>query len=169
MAAQAAARRVARKGSPEMGALLGDFLSDWQIWLIIALILGVVELLTLSFFLIWPALGALLVSILTMIFPAMGLAGQLIAFSLFSIVTIMPGRRWLQWLREDKPKSGLNERSVRLIGQSGIIVSGEKGRFRVKIGDSEWAARSDADFTPGDKVLIKSVDGAILHVAHAKR
>ena len=76
-------------------------ISPWW-WVAIALALAIVEVLTFSFFLIWPALAALAVAVLMWIMPDMSGSAQLLWFAIMAVVFTVAGRQ-LVFLR--KPTS----------------------------------------------------------------
>lgn len=140
-------------------------LSPALMWLLIALVLGGIEILTLSFFLLWPALAALLVSVLLWIFPDLAIGWQLVIFAVTSVVLLVPGRRWAKNSTLVRNEQIVNDRATQMIGQFGRVVSGTDGVYRVKLGDSEWSARSKAqDLKADTQVRVISVDGITLSV-----
>ncbi len=140
-------------------------LSPALLWLLVALVLGGIELLTLSFFLLWPALAALIVSVLVWIFPDIGFAWQLVVFAVLSVLLLIPGRRWVKSAGRSKSDDIVNNRGKQMIGRFGNVVSGADGVYRVKLGDTEWSARSkNRGLKDGTQVRVISVDGITLVV-----
>ncbi|MEM1152308.1 MAG: hypothetical protein AAGI03_17475 [Pseudomonadota bacterium] len=98
-----------------------DGASPWW-WVALALALGTVEVLTFSFFLIWPGLAALAVAIALWIFPDMSGSAQMLSFALLSAILTLGGR---QWVLSKKPRSdnpGLNNRASALIGRRATLI-----------------------------------------------
>ncbi len=145
----------------------GFGLSPALIWFLIALVLGGVELLTLTFFLLWPALAALIVALLTWIMPDMAIGWQIVAFAAFSVLLLIPGRKWVKNSSLVKNESIVNDRSASMVGRLGYIVSGKDGLYRVKVGDSEWGGRGDDALKVDDQIRVKSVDGIVLVIEAA--
>lgn len=134
-------------------------------WLALAVVLIIAEMATLTFFLLWPAIAALVVAILAWVMPNLGLNLELLIFALISVALLFPGRNWAKKWRSQSPSQKLNSRSKRLIGDV-VEVSSVSGKtYRVKHGDTEWAARSDHDFKKGDHALIVETDGNTLLIA----
>jgi membrane protein implicated in regulation of membrane protease activity len=77
------------------------------------------------------------------------------------------GRPIVQRWRQEGAASGLNERSTTLIGTRGEITVFKDGAGSVKVNDTVWRAVSDEPLTPGEVVVIDSVDGATLKVKRA--
>ncbi len=138
------------------------------IWFLVALVLGGVEILTLSFFLLWPALAALIVSLIAWIFPGMAWGWQIAIFGVVSVALLIPGRRWAKKFMQKKSQNLVNERGEQLVGKLATIVSGDEGIYRSKLGDSEWSTRSrDKELKEGDLVRVTGVDGITLEVEKA--
>ena len=141
-----------------------DHLEFWH-WLILALILAGVEMLTPGFFAIWLGGAALITGLIVLVFSSLSWEGQLIVFALLAVVSVVAwykfGRRMLIATDDDT----LNRRGESLVGRTGELVEPiVNGRGRVKIDDSVWSAESDEDAPEGAKVLVTGVRGAVLSV-----
>lgn len=141
-----------------------DFLtgiSPWW-WVAGALALGIIEVLTFSFFLIWPALAAFAVAVLMWLFPDMSGTWQILLFSALSVLFTVAGR---QIVMNNKPESdapGLNERSAQLIGRTATVIDGFAGGGvgNVEIDGVRWRAR----MTPGAE---RPTAGQVLDIVDA--
>ncbi|MFK7944032.1 MAG: NfeD family protein [Paracoccaceae bacterium] len=148
-----------------------DGASPWW-WIALAFGLGVIELATFSFFLIWPGLAALTLGLLLWIAPGMAGTTQLILFAVLSILFTLGGR-WLVLSR--KPTSdlpGLNNRAAQLVGRNAVVVDGFKagGTGNVEVDGIRWRARMAEDGAqpaPGTLLTIASTDGMTLLLATA--
>ena len=148
-----------------------DGISPWW-WVAIAFVLGTIEILTFSFFLIWPALAALVVAVLLWMFPEMSGAVQLLWFSILSVVLTLGGR---QWVLSGKPTSetpGLNNRATALIGRNAVLIDALAGGAlgNVEVDGIRWRARLDsaeAAADAGQSLRIVSADGMVLILAPA--
>lgn len=139
-------------------------LSTSLFWFLIALVLGGIEILTLSFFLIWLAIAALITAVVTYFLPDLGLAAQLVIFAIFSVALLIPGRRWVNRSNFAQNKQVVNDRAESMIDRLGEVVSGKEGMYRVKIGDTEWGGRGDRDLKVGDMIRVVGVDGIMLRI-----
>jgi hypothetical protein len=141
---------------------------EWWHWLVVALLLVGVEMVTAgSFFVIFFAVGALVVGGLALV----GLGGpqwaQWLLFSFFSVVSLMVFRdpllrRMRASLPSPTPVDALtSETAVALTA----IPPGEMGR--VELRGSPWSARNVGTFAlaPGTRCRVVSVDGLQLSVA----
>ena len=59
----------------------------WQMWLIVALIFGIIEIATVNFYTIWLAIAAVITAILSVF--GLGIPGQILAFSLISLLLVL--------------------------------------------------------------------------------
>jgi inner membrane protein len=146
-----------------MEALAGiDFHDHWW-WLILAVILGIGEIIIPGVFLIWVAIAAAVTGGLAMVI-GIGMASQIVLFAVLCLVATWAGRRWYTDNPVDSQDPMLNDRVARLIGETVIVVEAiTAGQGRVKVGDSVWTARGpDAD--TGAWVRIIGADGTTLKV-----
>lgn len=133
-------------------------------WLLLAVALSVAELAVPGVFLIFVAIAAGITGLLSLLFPALTLSAELVAFGAWSVVTVLIGRRWYVDYPVDSDDPLLNERGARLIGQSVPVVEAiVGGNGRVRVGDSDWIARGP-DLPTGTRVRIVGVSGAALSV-----
>ena len=146
-----------------------QMMSLWH-WLVLALALLVLELLTGgTTFALWPAAAALLVGLLN-IFPFMGWQADWSIFAITTLLLIWVGQVYVRPRMKGGDKVHLNQRADRMIGQTAeVTVSFTNGRGRVVVDDTRWGAISldDSDLTKGSKVIIEKVDGATVTVRPA--
>jgi membrane protein implicated in regulation of membrane protease activity len=133
-------------------------------WLIAAVVLAGIELLIPGVFLVFLALAAALTGAIALIFPELGIAGQLIGFAAWSVVTVLIGRRWYRDYPVETSDPMLNDRAARLVGEVVTVVEPiSGGAGRVRVGDGEWPAEG-ADAPAGARVRIVSARGTALKV-----
>jgi len=143
-----------------------DQLEFWH-WLILALVLAGVEMLTPGFFAIWLGGAALITGLLVLIVPGMSWEGQLVLFAVLAVVSVLGWYRFGRRMRIATEDATLNRRGDSLIGRSGDLVEPiVNGRGRVKIDDSVWRAEGN-DAPLGTRVTVTGVQGAILKVDRA--
>ena len=141
---------------------IGGLEPHW-IWLIVALALGIAELMVPGVFLIWLAAAAALTGLAALVLDV-PIAFQFALFALLSIGSVYLGRRWYTNNPVESSDPLLNERGARLIGKSVLVVEPiDEHRGRVRIGDSEWSARG-GPAGEGDQVRIVGIDGNCLRV-----
>ncbi|MEG3164136.1 NfeD family protein [Sphingomonas sp. PB2P19] len=133
-------------------------------WLIAALLLGIAELAVPGVFLVFLAIAAAVTGVAVFALPALPVAAQLGSFAVWSVVTVLIGKRWYR----DYPVAGdplLNDRAARLVGQPAVVVVPiEGGVGRVRIGDGDWPA-SGPDAPAGTAMRIVAVRDGVAEVA----
>lgn len=141
-------------------------ISPWW-WVAFAFALGAVEVLTFSFFLLWPGFAALAVAILLWMFPGMSGTGQLLWFALLSIAFTAAGRYVVMTRKPGSDRPNLNQRSAALIGRNAVVVDGfaAGGLGNVTVDGVVWRGRlseGDARPAPGDLLDVVDADGMTL-------
>lgn len=136
-------------------------------WLLIAAVLGILEILVPGIFLVWMALAAGITGLVVAIAPGIPLAGQLGIFAFLAFAAVYSGRSVYARNPVESDDPRLNERAARLIGQIVTVESAiENGKGRVNVGDGVWNARGP-DLPSGARVLITAADGTCLTVEPA--
>lgn len=145
-----------------------DGISPWW-WIAFGVVLGVVEMVSFSFFLIWPGLAAVIVGLSLVVFPDMSGSVQLGLFAVVSIVLTVLGRMYVARFRGESESTGLNERSARMVGRQAIAIGAfAGGEGVVTVGDTRWSARLEPgrpDVPEGAPLRVTDVDGMVLVVA----
>ncbi|WP_320130168.1 NfeD family protein [uncultured Sphaerochaeta sp.] len=130
----------------------------WQIWVVVALVLFVLELFTPGFYLMSVGLGCLLSALgaaldLTTVF-------QILLLAFGSLASILLLRPLLLSYRGDGKKSGVEA----LVGREAIVIEpihNVANEGRIKVGGENWKARTldGTDLETGKVVIIKSISG----------
>lgn len=142
------------------------------IFLIIGVILITLELLAFQFSIFWVmffGLGALLTSVIAVIFPSLSLAALVAIFIVSSLVIgALIFRPLLRWQRKPSEIAGHDA-----IGQTVTVietVSDVSGK--VLWSGSRWNARLDPSYTTlidaGDTAIISDAKGIHLHIKPSK-
>ncbi|MBR2041198.1 MAG: NfeD family protein [Oscillospiraceae bacterium] len=134
------------------------------VWLIIAVILGVIEAVTVSLISVWFAVGAL-----AAIIPAyfgVPIWGQILVFLAVSAVAFAFTKRFFKDVVKVK-KQPTNSDS--LIGTDGIVtaeINNLEGKGKVYISGLTWSARAfdGKDIPEGSVVKVERIEGATLIV-----
>ena len=130
-------------------------------WLIVALIFGIIEIATVNFYTIWLAIAAVITAILSVF--GLGIPGQILAFSLISLLLVLLSEaivRKVIFGGRQEIKTNIDA----LKGQEGIVtfkIDNRKGEGIVKIRGTDWSARSDDDesIPEGTIVIIQRIEG----------
>ncbi|KGF01872.1 NfeD family protein [Actinomyces sp. S4-C9] len=128
-------------------------------WLVIALGLGVVEVLTVDFIFINLAFAAVAAGLIS--YAGFDLVVQLVAFSVVAVLLLLLVRPWAKsFMERHTPNIQTNVRA--LVGQTATVlepVDQHDGRIRL---DGEiWSARTNVGEIPvGTSVIVTEIDGA---------
>ena len=133
-------------------------------WLVLAIILGVFEAVTVQLVAVWFALGSLAAIVPSLMGGSVWM--QFVIFVLFSFLALAATRPFVQKMRE-KP---VHTNADSLIGQVGIVMSEcidpSKGMGRVSISGQDWAACTEdgSIILKDEHVLVKGIVGVKLIV-----
>ncbi|MCL6517831.1 NfeD family protein [Alicyclobacillus sp.] len=137
----------------------------WWIWLVVAFAIGIVEVATFTFVLLWIAIGAFITAVLS---PLIGSVwGQLLLFAIVSTVLLVATRplvrRWRQ--RRTYP-----ERRETMIHKRGVVVEeAQPGAFAtVRVQGELWSARSDHPLRRGQAIVVRDATATVLTVEPAE-
>ena len=141
-----------------------DGVGTSTIWLILALVLGVAELIVPGVFLVFLAIAAAITGVALLALPDLPIAAQLASFAVWSAVTVVVGRRWYRDYPVATSDPMLNDRAARLVGEIVIVDQPiRSGRGRVKVADGVWPARGP-DAATGEAMRVVDVEGGVLRV-----
>ncbi len=138
-----------------------DQLVFWH-WLVLAVVLGIIEILTFTTFFLWIAIAALVTGVLKFMLPGMSPEIQILLFAIGSVMFTILGRMYFikRPIKSDSPL--LNKRNEQYIGRTFTLTEPVvNGLGSVKVDDSTWRIRG-ADLAVGETVKITGVDGVIL-------
>jgi membrane protein implicated in regulation of membrane protease activity len=140
-----------------------DHLEFWH-WLILALVLAGIEMLTPGFFAIWLGGAALITGLIVLVISSMSWEGQLILFAILAAVSVLAWYKIGRRVMIATDDATLNRRGDSLVGRTGDLIEPiVNGRGRVKIDDSTWRAEGH-DAPLGTRMVVTGVQGAILKV-----
>ena len=138
----------------------------WWEWLIIAAVLGAVEMASVTFVLLWIAIAAAVTAVLTPFVHPWWMQGLIFAIlSLVLFIATRPlVRRWRQ--SSGHYESHLETRANR----SGVVVSGgAPGTFAtIRVEGELWSATCEQPLTAGDHVIVRHAEGTVLRVELAE-
>ncbi|MEZ9454411.1 NfeD family protein [Vibrio splendidus] len=142
--------------------------NHWH-WLAFGLALLALELVGTAGYFLWIGISAMLVGALLGALP-IGWQMQWLSFASFSLITT-----WLWWRRQlsnDKQSDAgreLNQREKQLVGQTTRVDTDiQKGKCRIRLGDTTWSAVSAQDLEAGKEVIVTAVDGIVLTITPTK-
>ncbi|BBH22019.1 hypothetical protein Back11_33640 [Paenibacillus baekrokdamisoli] len=131
----------------------------WAIWLIIAGILLVAEMLTLTFYLLWLGIGALVAAIVAWIIPEFFIL-HIFVGCITALILTFATKPLTSRIRMSK---GFKDPIDELVGKEGVVVEeidfGKHGI--VKVGNETWSASSQV-FLPKDETIIVVARGTTI-------
>lgn len=148
-----------------------DFLTDlyasqpFWLWLALGALLLAIEAAASTEWLLWPAVSAGVVAVVTALGLPLGLIGELGLFAALTVASTLLSRRLVQRVNPaDQPD--INDRELRLVGQRARVVEPfVDGRGRVFVSGAEWSAVIEGAGPPvGDSVIVESAVGPSLKV-----
>jgi membrane protein implicated in regulation of membrane protease activity len=142
-------------------------MDDWVLWLIAAVVFGVGEIATLSFFLAPFAVGAIVAALVA----AAG-GGMIVSWAVFLVVSVivLAGLRPLARSHRRQPPQ-LRTGTAALVGRTGMVlerIANDEGVGCVRIDGEVWTARSYDDddvIEAGKRVQVIEIRGATALVA----
>lgn len=135
-----------------------EMIEHWHIWLIIAFLILIIELMSGTYFLLALAGGAALTSMATWwVIPSITV--QLFIFAIASVIT------YLLLLSFRKKKEAANtDGTTHMLGQQVQVVDNINPLGRVKYKGVLWQAKSEDKLKKGSFAEIIAVDGSTLTV-----
>jgi len=132
-------------------------------WIVIGLIMSVVEVFVPSFFMIWLGASAVVIGILSWIFP-LSFTIELLLWAVLSLGCLILWFKFISPRMKDVTKSGMAREA--LIGQIGTVLdynpSSTRGMLRFPaplLGEDEWRFISEEKLSSGDKVVVTDTSG----------
>jgi len=144
---------------------MGDsfFSETHYIWLTLAVLLGLAELVVPGVFLIWLAAAAAVTGVAAL-FIDLTLTGQLTLFGVSSVASVLLGRRWYLTHKVKNEDPMLNDRAARLVGKTvTVVIPITETGGRVKVGDGEWPATGPS-MKKGSLAKVAAVNGGVLQL-----
>ncbi|BBE31354.1 protease [Tepiditoga spiralis] len=139
-------------------------MEQWGMWIILAIIFAVAELLTPSFFFLWFAIGSS-ISAITSIFVE-SITINIILFLITSFLLWISTRKIVKKLYKSGDKRNLYQEELNGKKGSVILVNKDEEYILVKVEGEEWKAHCDEinKMKIGDKVEVIKRESNILKV-----
>lgn len=148
-----------------LDAILASFSEPvfWH-WFTAAVVFFILELILPTTFMMWTGLGAFFTGIVVFLNPELEWSMQLIVFAVFSVVSIVLGRKWLKRrpIQTDEPL--LNRRAEQYLGR--VVTLAEpltNGVGHVSIDDTRWRIEGP-ELKAGDRIRVTAMNGSSLIV-----
>ena len=147
-----------------MGENLIDWLGDnaWTLWLSLAFLLAVAEVLSLDLVLIMLAVGALAGAGVAAVAPGLWWLQVVVALAVaFGMLALL--RPTLMARVRSMP--GYRSSAAKMVGSTGVVVAEvTRNGGEIKVDGQSWSARpysAESVIAPGAEVEVYEVDGAI--------
>lgn len=137
-----------------------------QIWILIAAVCFIGELITAGFFILWFGVGASVAAVLS--YLGFSETTQFVAFILVSLILLALSRPFAKKITQGLPTKKAT--SDRLIGEKGIVIEdiSPKNGGVVRISGDTWRAISDQKIKEGNTILVEKIEGVKLVVKPVK-
>lgn len=134
-------------------------------WLILGVLLLVLEVVTGTTYILWPAVAALIVGIIVFILP-LAWEMQFLLFFVLSGILLVVGHKFVRPKMQGGEPSDLNDRARTMVGMRVKAVADfETGLGRVQVGDTQWRASIfEGNPAAGAELRVMSVKGTTLQV-----
>ena len=133
---------------------------DILIWVFIAVIFTIFELVTGTFILIWFAVGSVVAAVLN--YLGFDIYVQFIAFAIVSLMLILSTRRFADRITPEPTKKTTAER---IIGKHGkVIRKRDDNNYIVNVNGEEWSATGENNLDVDDDVEIIGIESIKLIV-----
>lgn len=132
-------------------------------WMIVGVVLLILELVTGTTYILWPAVAALAVGSFAFVLP-IGWEMQFLLFFILSAVLLVFGHSYVRPRVKGGEPSDLNDRARAMVGMRVKAINDfETGQGRVQVGDTQWRAKLDTgNAKAGDELRVVKVDGTTL-------
>ena len=131
---------------------------DVMIWIFIAVIFIILELITNTFFLVWFGVGSLAAAALN--YMGFDIYVQFAVFVIMSAVLILSTRRFADKIT---PDSGKKTTAERLIGKTAKVVRRiDENTYVVNVAGEEWSAHTNDEVNVDDAVKVVGINSIML-------
>jgi membrane protein implicated in regulation of membrane protease activity len=139
-------------------------MSPMALWLILALVAGIVEVLVPALVFLFVAVAALLAAVT--VWLGFTVTAQVVFFAVSSLLLLLLVRPVFASRRLGA--KGVPSRTEALVGKLGHVteaIDPVRGTGRVNVAGEDWAARSASPVPVGGEVRVDGSDGIVLLVA----
>ncbi|PKO49872.1 MAG: NfeD family protein [Betaproteobacteria bacterium HGW-Betaproteobacteria-20] len=143
-------------------------LESMWVWGVIGLVLLALEMVTVTFYVMWFGVAAIILAVLTWLMPGMSVAVQLFLFAILSIGSLFV---WRTYYKKTSSDSRVGQAQGEEIGRVGIIIepvsATQNGRIQFTqgvMGSREWAAVANEAIEAGTQAEVIAVEGNSLRV-----
>ncbi|MFJ8528964.1 NfeD family protein [Bacillus sp. NPDC094106] len=137
-------------------------MNGWVVWFIIAGILFIAEMLSITFYMLWLGIGAVVGGLIALFAPE-ALFLQVVVGAIVSLTLTFFTKRISKNFREAK---GFTDTVDKLAGKKGIIMQAitSEGNGIVKVDGDIWTAISNVPISAGERVIVIKRSSTVLYV-----
>ena len=132
----------------------------WKIWLVLSGIFVIIEIVNLSFFIFWFALGALITMVVSLFIDSLPL--QIAIFVVSSTILLFATKPFVKKFIDKDSNVKTNAYSIEgKVGKVTVDIEPIEGKGQLKVNREVWSARSEEnEIIPQDtEVIIEKIDG----------
>lgn len=132
----------------------------WKIWLVLSGIFVIIEIVNLSFFIFWFALGALITMVVSLFIDSLPL--QIAIFVVSSTILLFATKPFVKKFIDKDSNVKTNAYSIEgKVGKVTVDIEPIEGKGQIKVNGEVWSARSEEnEVIPKDtEVIIEKIDG----------
>lgn len=138
--------------------------ADYWLWLVVAVVLVVIEILAPVAYFLWLGIAAAVVGVVVWLFPTLAVLHQLLLFAVLAIVAVTLVKVYFRRHRIATDQPGLNRRGMQYVGRVFTLETPiVNGIGKLRVDDTTWKIEG-ADLPAGSHVKVVGVDGTILRV-----
>lgn len=147
-----------------------DDVRTWHWWALAAMLVAL-EMLSPTFYFLWPGIAAAIVGLILVAVPNLSPDAQIFTFAVLAVASTVAWKRFApaSWI-SNEPVGTLNQRAAQYAGRR-VKVTGDfqGGRGAILLDDTRWSAVTSDGSNPinGDTVEIIGADGALLRVTRS--
>jgi len=131
---------------------------DVLIWILIAVVFIILELITTTFFLVWFGIGSVVAALLN--YLGFDIYIQFTGFVIVSAVLILLTRKFADKITPENSKKTTAERLIGLNAK--VIRQVDDSSYIVRVSGEEWSAHTNDQVDIGDTVKVVGINSIIL-------
>ena len=144
---------------------------EWWHWAVGGIVLILAELALPAFVLIWFGLGALVMTAVLLVAPALGITAQL---AIWLLVSLALTGFWFKVFKPSQHKTRVGMSESEVVGEIGVLTHDvapfARGEVRFQkplVGADVWPCIADEEIKAGERVKVLEVEGSLLKVGRS--
>lgn len=132
----------------------------WKIWLVLSGIFIIIEIINISFFMFWFAIGAFITMILS--FFISNIAIQITVFIVSSTILLFATKPLVKKFFDSNVSVKTNAYSIEgKVGKVTVDIEPIEGKGQIKVNGEIWSAKTEDNETipKGTEVVVEKIDG----------